>query len=106
MTMLLGLFLVSCNKGYNHSKEVRNNSDKAIQVVSGCCDRTETYTIEPRSSKIVFQCVYQFSRPTTDELSWDFVVVQEDGAVTDLSDPKLWTLNETENNLDYKYTFN
>lgn len=106
MTMLMGLFLVSCNKGYNHSKEVTNNSNKAIQVVSGCCDRTETYTIEPRTSKVVFQCVYQFSRPKTNEMSWDFQVVEEDGTVTDLSDPNQWELHETENNLDYKHSFN
>lgn len=105
MTLMFGLMLVSCNKDYIHSKEVTNNTDKAIQVVSGCCDRTETYTIEPRTSEIVFQCSYQFSKPTTEELSWDFVVVEEDGTVTDLSDPSVWVLNESGGNLAYKHTF-
>lgn len=105
MTLMFGLMLVSCNKNYTHSKEVTNNTDNAIQVVSGCCDRTETHIIEPRTSKIVFQCDYQFSRPTTEELSWDFVVVEEDGTVTDLSDPSKWNLNETGRQLKYKHTF-
>lgn len=105
MTLSIGLMLVSCDKGYNHSKEVTNHSGKTIQVISGCCGQTHSYSIEPRASEIVFQCLYQFSKPDTEELSWDFQVVEEDGTVTDLSSPNLWQFHENKNSLDYKYIF-
>jgi len=104
MSMILGLFLVSCNKGYTHKKEVTNNSDNTIEVISGCCGQTESYSIKPRSTEVVFECFYQGKKPTTDELSWDFVVI-EDGEVIDISNSSEWRLHEENNEISYTYIF-
>ncbi len=106
LAIITSLILTSCVKGYTHEKVVTNNSREVVTVISGCCDRTETYVIQPEESEVVFACFYQtVSKPTSDELSWQFQLIQE-GESYDLSSPNQWANKEKGRILKYEYVVN
>ena len=104
--LLTVLTLTSCVKGYQHEKVVTNNSRETIQVISGCCDQGETYTIAPGETETVFACVYQqVNRPEVEDLSWNVTLIQE-GVKYDLNNPDLWTPQGNERLLKFAFSVN
>jgi hypothetical protein len=100
------LVLTSCVKGYNHEKRVTNNSRESIEIITGCCDQKETYTIKPGESVVVFACVYQqLAQPQVEDLNWNIEMIRE-GKRFDLSNPDLWIQHGTEKHLKFIYAVN
>lgn len=100
------VILTSCIKGYNHEKRINNSFREPIEIITGCCDQKESYTIEPGENVVVFACVYQqLSQPKIEDLNWNIEMIRE-GQLFDLSNPDLWTREGTEKDLKFIYVVN
>lgn len=91
LAVALIVFTLSSCTNYTHKKIIKNDTREMIEIVSGCCGEEKRFTIEPGSSEVVFSCIYQqIKPPVKSEMTWDFLVIKDDGSEIQLDIDSDW----------------